>query len=269
MEQFKRNINIKDYYYSLVLIDKTGLNRHVLEYVLSLLVPKDDKLQPLVKYSIKDVSDRDSISFVPQNNSINISVSGIEDWLSNNIIPIKNNFEYDDLKILSNYFILFMLIHEIEHSYQYLMADGIVRCESDLLRQSYKMMYDILVKPNYCDFISQMKRVYHLRLYDENHDKYFLERNANIEACDIMMELSLLEKDLKMYKIFLYMRQSFMKLGYKNNNLGCIDETFRKIKLYKEYKRIYYSENLSEIEKTRYGFPISDKTRTMLLLKKI
>ena len=43
----------------------------------------------------------------------------------------------------------FVLCHEIEHSYQYLMAYDVVDAPCDLVRDSYKLIIDCLICRNY------------------------------------------------------------------------------------------------------------------------
>ena len=58
-----------------------------------------------------------------------------------------------------------------------------------------------------------------------------------------------------------------MKLGYINSNIGSIEETYRKTLMYRKYKKIYEDLEISDDERIRFGFNISDETRNKLLSK--
>ena len=85
-------------------------------------------------------------AFIPQYTCIKTSVDNINNWLDINVKDIDEIYDVKDINMLKSYLFLFLITHEIEHSYQYLMARGIVEVPSRIIKYGYRGIYDLLLK---------------------------------------------------------------------------------------------------------------------------
>lgn len=162
-----------------------------------------------------------------------------------------------------------MITHEIEHSYQYLMAKGKVNAPCQMIQSGYQGIFalfnrnsSIIPRP-----IKETRELISYLLYKKNENLYILERNANLEATDLLCQLALFTGRDDIYKIFNEMKNTFMSVGYTDDNQGNLKETYQKILMYDKYKKFYQENNMSEEDKIRYGLNISEQTRARILGK--
>lgn len=262
------------YYDCLCLIRHAGVNADTIEFILDLLVPKNQDGDSMVNISIKDTSLKNAASFIPQTKVIHVSMDKVDNWLKDNAQEMAYEFEYNNVNNFKNYLLLFMITHEIEHSKQYFIGLGDIEHESINVKNGYKLLFEMItrnIKPGVVNpkYIKRVRRMVSLMIYDKYHDSFILERNANIEACDKMLSIALLEEDVKMYNAFVKMRELFMKQGYINSCKGSLHETFKCIKMFDKYNELYMEEKFDEIDNIRYGLPIKDETRRLLLKRDI
>ena len=246
-------------------INKPDISKEELEMILEILIPKDGDKQ-LVEYQFKENLPF-TTRFNPSKNTIILDKDNINIWLNTNHNDLTKNIDNVNINQLTKLLLIYMLSHQIELSYQYLMSKDIVECQDETLRQAYKGLMEILVKDKNNSPLKESKRLLHLLLYKDGESSYLLKRNANIESIDLICKLCLEMDDIKIYDIFNRLRYLYLQCGYCDSCIGSIEETYRKLLMYKKYKEFYKESNLSTDEKIRLGLRISEEERKQLLKK--
>lgn len=245
--------------------DSFNIN-YINEELISLLPSSNDKV--LINYEISS-SGFIASSFIPRYKKIILCINKVNNWLDNNINDIMNEYNFSDYKLLKSYLFIFLITHEIEHSYQYLMGENIIKAPNIVISKAYKGLFDLFALDDSIipKLISESRRKLSLLLYKIKENLYLLERNANIESMDLLCRLAILNNDDDIYNIFNEMRNLYLKCGYIRDNMGSIEETYRNILMYDKYKKFCTDINLSDDDKIRYGFNIDDNIREKLFKK--
>lgn len=246
-------------------VNRNELSESYLEEVLKLLIPNNNG-NYLIYYNVNYKGSTTAI-FVPQSMCIKVSLDKINKWLEFNKKDLVEFYKISDDNTLKGFLFLFMITHEIEHSYQYLMGEGIINAPNKIIQCGYKGIFDLLLPDSYIipRPIKETRKIIALILYKIKQNFFILERNANIECTDLLCQLASYMKREDIFKMFNCMRNSFMRIGYKENSMGSLDETYKKILLYDRYKKFYENVNTTEEEKVRYGLCISEQTRQKIL----
>ena len=246
-------------------VNKNEISKSYLEEVLKLLIPSNNG-DHLISCNVKEGGSATAI-FMPQYMSINVSLDKINKWLESNGKDLADFYKVSNDSTLKSFLFLFVVTHEIEHSYQYLMGEGLIETPSKIIQCGYKDIFDLLLPDNHImpRPIKEVRNNISLILYKIKQNYLVLERNANIECTDLLCQLSLYMEREEIFKMFNDMKNSFMRIGYKENCCGSLEETYKKILLYDRYKRFYEKVNISEDEKIRYGLNISEQTRQKVL----
>lgn len=241
------------------------INKDFLEEILTYLGPKNNG-DLLINYNIREKGII-TAQFVPSTKSINISINKINSWLENNAQSFELN---DNDNILKGYLFLYVITHEIEHAYQYLIGESIIEAPNNILKEAYKHLMDLLNPPKYIlpHPIKQTRGAISTFLYKARQNYYLLERNANIESMDLISNLAKEEGKKEIYELFLKMRDMFLRCGYIKSNMGSIEETYREILMYDKFKKFTHEIDLSEEDKMRLGLGISEEARIRILSKK-
>jgi hypothetical protein len=103
--------------------------------------------------------------------------------------------------------------------------------------------------------------------YFMNCNNLLLERNAQIESFDLVMQCAKYANQETIYNAYKEWIKGWILLGYYKNNKGSIYETYDYLGLKEKYDSFNCEVNMSEEEKVRYGLPIKDSTRERLLIK--
>lgn len=246
-------------------VNKNELSKSYLEEVLKLLIPNNNG-DYLIDYIVKEKGTI-TANFVPQFKYIKVSLNKINKWLELNEKELAELYKISDNNILKSFLFLFSITHEIEHSYQYLMGEGVIKVPNKIIQCGYKGIFDLLLPDNYIipRPIKETRNRIALVLYKLKQNFFILERNANIECTDLLCQLASYMEREDIFKIFNDLRNSFMRIGYKENSMGSLDETYKKIFLYDRYKKFYEVVNMIEEQKARYGLSISEQTRQKIL----
>lgn len=72
-------------------------------------------------------------------------------------------------------------------------------------------------------------------------------------------------KEENFYKTFNNIKSQYAKIGYLNSTQGSLEETYKKIQMYKKYQKFYQDTDLSEEDCIRYGLKIKESTRKRIL----
>lgn len=247
--------------------NKNELSKEYIEEILKLLIPNKNG-NKLIDYNVKAKGQTSAI-FSPKSVSINISIDKINEWLQLNSKDLSEMYKIDSLNTLKSFLFLFVITHEIEHSYQYLISRKLIESPSKIITQGYKGIFDILLPENHIipRPIKETRRTLSILLYKSKENFFILERNANIESTDLLIQLATYIERENMISLFRDIHDTCVKIGYTENTRGSLEETYRKILLYDRYKKFYEETNLTEQEKVRLGLPIKEETREKILKK--
>ena len=243
------------------------ISKEHLEEVLKKLIPNDNG-SPLISYNVSETGII-TASFAPRTKSINMSINKVNIWLEEMTNNFITSLKPSDYNVLRSYMLLFIITHEIEHSYQYLISEGIVNSPNDVLKEAYKGLFELYVPTDYVipRTIKETRKIISFYLYNLKPHFYLLERNANIESTDLVSQCALYNDREDIYQIFTDMKNLFLKLGYFYNSNGSIKETYKQILMYNKYKEFYTEPDIDQDERVRYGFSVSQETRDKILSK--
>lgn len=189
------------------LLKKDTISVGLLEEVVKVLLPRDDDGKLLVGYELHDVNggfSRYSLS----DNCLKLSVDEMYKWVDANSQKFIRQFDVSDVSLFREYVKLLILVHEIEHSYQYLMAFGKVMAPCDIISSGYRLIIDTLLGYNYDKMgkIEKLRNIIGFIRYNRNNGSYVIERNANVEAFDLLQQLAILNDHEEMIQVFNKMR---------------------------------------------------------------
>lgn len=250
-------------------VSKKEVSVDLLEEVVLNLLPKNMNGDIFSGYELRQLGGGSS-SFSFNDNRLRLSIDEMYRWRDVNCEKFVDRFEIKDISLFKDYMFLLVLIHEIEHSYQYLMAYGAVDSTCQLVTDGYKLIIDTLLGRGYnnLSFIKNMRNTLAYYLYFKNNERYVIERNANVEAFDLLQQLSVENGHDELARIFNNMRNSIGIWGYLNNNRGSFEETCYAMLIGNEYRKLDHNYELSEIERFRYGLPISNESWNSIKIMK-
>ena len=171
------------------------------------------------------------------------------------------------------YITLFVLFHEVEHVYQYLFGQEYILPSYQIIADAYKYLSDIqkyLMELKNNKKISTLKMEILIEKFKQEKDKstFILERNANLDAHDLLTKLAEYEDNEKLRKYFENQYIWCKACGYINLKYnGSLEESYKKLWNYKLYKTFDFGEDIPLEDKIRYGLPIKNKERIVLLKK--
>lgn len=260
------NINLLHYY--LNEFYKKGINANIINEFLDVVIPKSNEGVNYIKSTI-NIKGRITAMFIPTTQTINVSVLKLTNWLDANSISLCDYYNIKDKEQFKNYLLLMALIHEIEHSYQYIISINKMEMSSSVLQSSYRLLFD-LFQPNNSIIphpIQETKRIVSLILYKKNENMYLLERNAQVETLDLLVKLTSLNKNENLNNIFNNMLNKYISIGYLNNQNGCVEETLKKTLLIHKIKNITDGNSLNNEQKIKFGLSIDEEVRQKILKK--
>ena len=100
----------------------------------------------------------------------------------------------------------------------------------------------------------------------KNKAHFVLERNANVEAYDLLLKLSRYESNSELEKLMYNQWMGYSACGYASlKNNGPFEESFKSTWRREKFRELDFSEDISVSERIRYGLPIEDSDRIVLL----
>ena len=248
---------------------KHDLSVEYLEHILKYLLPKDSD-NFLTSYYVKEKGIVTAM-FVPDSNKILLSLDKMNDWLERQTEDFSKYYQFSNKKEFKSYMLLFMLTHEIEHAYQFLIGKGIVDTPNDVLKNAYQGLFDLMIKKHYLlpRPITISRRLISKILYKARENDYLLERNANILSMELVGKSALFNDNEEIFKIFDDTMRTYLICGYTDSNIGSIKETYRNILMENKYRWFYHDIEIDDRDKVRYGFEIDDNTRNKVLKLKM
>ena len=168
----------------LYALRKTGINRITIIQILNDLIPETEK--EIIQYNIDNTIY--PICFNADNATMYISIEKLNKTIINSIKVLKRIFPNMNEYEMINYYILFALTHEIRHINQYLIAIGEIEAPYQIVKEVYQNMFKLgnLNTNPLRNFVSEY-------LYNLNNERFIMERNANIEASEILRNLAIYE----------------------------------------------------------------------------
>ena len=157
----------------------------------------------------------------------------------------------------------FTLCHEIEHTYQYMFGQKYIEPPYQVVSDAYRKMIELKEEK-----MSLLKFKILLSRYKSQKNKaYFvLERNANVEAYDLLLKLSRYESNPELEKLMYNQWMGYSACGYASlKNNGPFEESFRSTWRKRKFRELDFSEDIPVSERIRYGLPIEDTDRIVLL----
>lgn len=261
MSNIIKTENLKPLYLHLEYLRSNGINKTFIDNFLSDFTIRDETGKPLVSYSL-DWTKSSKPNYSTSNNSVNIPYEGFLTVIAKYYDYLLRSFDSyhnitDDLK---NYLAIYVLLHELEHSYQACISKGSVITPSILLESCYKLFFKS--KDEFTTFSLEEKARYIIQelIYRvRNKGLLVLERNANIESLDLIYKLASLESNEDLIKLFEELRMFTALIGYNHNGPGVIVYTAKSLLQYDKLRGFEEIETFSFEEKIRYGMPISDE----------
>ena len=240
-------------------LDLGKINEEFINEIMLFIIPKDVNGEKIIDYNF--INESFKICFVPSLKCIDISLKYLEEWIKQNQIYL--DLKYDCGCSLNKYLLFLVVLHEVEHSYQFLIGEEIVNAPCSLVKKAYKDLMDLMIDEKYISesYSSKVKRYY--KYYNEQ-DKFFLERNANVEAMSDIVNLALINEDKKALAILSYLLNNYMCLGYENNTKGNIYYTYKKMHMLDEFLT-YSQDDIKAADRIRYGLEISKDERKKII----
>ena len=251
----------------LQLLKEESLRRETIKEVIGFALPKDKNSHDMINSRIRDWGGRTAL-FVPQHRTIDFSVEKCQEWVVKNLNDLSEMYGIKDQEELKSYLSLFIILHEVEHSYQYLIGQKQIEAPCELMQEAYKRLNDLLTKQDYIipRPIKEIKRLRALIQYYKNQENYVLERNANIEAFGNILALAQYNGNEELMRMFSNMIRLYMTIGYENDSLGVFYHTLKDIGMSGIYKTISYPSNLDMDKRALYGLEISEEKREEVML---
>lgn len=258
-------IKLKEY---IDLIRYGWLKKDNMEIIVDGILPKDSDGNRMVGSKVVEKGRRTAI-YIPNFNTIEFSVDKCRDWVINNLEDLSKYYNVEDQKSFGYYLSLFIMLHEVEHSYQYLMGQGKIEAPCKLVQGGYKHLTELMIKPN--DIlprpIKTTRRYISIVKYYQRQEEYALERNANVEAFSTILALAYESGNEEMIRVFTNLTRSYMSIGYLEDSEGVFYHTFKDILMMDKFKKINDTGDLNIDEKIRYGLAIPNYKRLEFLDK--
>lgn len=240
-------------------IKKYGANKETIEDTLAFLIPHT----PKKTIGIDINNEKEPTYFDLNNELVSVSPTALNNMIVESIAQLKRVFPELNEEEMFNYYILFALVHENRHVYQYLIAKEYMKAPYKIIQKAYKeLIYigDLEVGP--------LKNIISFYLYTKNRERLFIERNANIEATEIICNLAKYEENENIRDLFESMRQNNIIYGYDGAYNGSLEETYKSLELTSLYAKLPTGEAIPVRDRILYGLPISEETREKVLAYK-
>jgi len=237
-----------------------GYKDNVIEEILNTIIPQNKKLPITV---VLGSSQRPAF-FDEEKQKIEISLEELKKYINNQMNSLYKLHPNLEKEIFYNH-ILLTLVHEVEHYYQSLIENEYVDFPYKIVVDSYKNLKSLDIPKNLNTVIALIK-IKRFCNYSNKPDS-LLERNANVEAYDLLVKVAKYEENEEMLKILNNLLSFQLSLGYKGLYNGSIEKTYSKKGLISIYNSFNHNEIIPIEDKVRYGLPIDSETRKKVLKK--
>ena len=259
----------EDFYYlrkNILSFDESFISKEYIEDLLVNLIPRNSDGRYFIERKVSENGNFTAV-FYPRFERIDISINKLREWLTVNSNELSEYLEKNSC-LFKSYLCFMVLCHEIEHSYQYLIANKKWVCPCKMIQQGYKSLFDLLLPKEYIipRPVKRVRNMISLVMYKKNENLFLLERNAQYNTMDLMADLALTNEHLDIYKAFVDMKNTFAVAGYTENSDGTLINTFKSILMKDTLNRIDKDiECLDMIERFKWGLPVDEETRGKVL----
>lgn len=268
MGNIVKNNNDFEYLRNLiVVIENLDITKDMVEEILSNLIPKDCEGNVLINFKVREKGNVTAI-FYPKYESIYLSVNKMREWLEFNSKDLAECFGIENTELFKKYLFLMILTHEIEHSYQYLIGEGVVTAPCKMIQQGYKALTELMVPKEYIipRPIKQVRRFVSVIAYKKRENEFLLERNAQFDSLSLLASIAAANEHDEISGVFNSMKNSFAVLGYTKNSDGTLFNTFKDIYMRDKLDKMEDDSELLDMnERFRLGLPVDEKTRSRIL----
>lgn len=243
------------------IIRSYGYSKDTIETILGDLTPYSQEY-PI---TIEITPDGYPAFFNAYHKKIHISEDPLKKYVNglvNEIIKLYPNLEKQREELFI-YTTFFTLCHEIEHTYQFIFGERYIEPPYKVVGDAYKKLIEIKEEK-----MSLLQYRILLSRYKSQKDKahFVLERNANVEAYDLLLKLSRYESNSELEKLMYNQWMGYSACGYASlKNNGPFEESFKSTWRREKFRELDFSEDISVSERIRYGLPIEDSDRIVLL----
>jgi len=249
-------------------LERNDISVQLLSNIIENHLPKEEnRIRYLISY---DKNEEAVGEFNPRYEVVILYLNNLVEWLDNCTAYYSIKYDIRNIAKLRSYIVMHLIMHEIEHSYQYLKGEEIIE-DSFYIQKYYHYLCHLLMNERVDgiirNYFKQKKREKLVKKYLSNNEMYYLERNANIESFSGLLSVCYDNKDYEMIEFFNRAVYNTMLIGYKEDNKGSIFHTFDDLEKLDIYNS--YLPNLNDIdynEKIKNGLEITDEER--LILKK-
>lgn len=248
-------------------IESEAITPFLVECILENILPKDEDGHLMVNYLVKEKGRIPAI-YYPKYNSIQICMSSLFDWAERNGNDLAEKYVIADIYKLKLYLFMMAIMHEVEHSYQYLIANGKIEAPCKMIQESYKALTELMIPKDYIipRPVKKVRRMISLVKYRKRENEFLLERNAQFNSLDDLVKIASYNGDEQIASMFINMRDLFGTSGYTNNADGMVINTLRDICMGDKAKKLSHDyEDIDMMERYRLGLPIDQDTRKQIL----
>ena len=246
------------------IIEDICKNRITKEYIEELYSLTGNDIIPL---SFNDVS-TNTASFSPKYMNITVNYKKVDDWLERTLDSYKELFKIKDRKLLKSYLLVVLLLHEIEHSNQKLIAENKMETNYEFKHQAYDDIFDAMAIKKYIvpRPISLYKDIRRFLIYKKNAYDLILERNAILESYNSVAKIADYSNDEDIKECMIGSRNAYMLQGYLDNSEGLLKYTYDTLKIGKKYNKLNIPDDISLIDRVREGLELSEDERDEIVL---
>lgn len=237
-----------------------GYKDDILEEILNTIVPQNINLPINVIIG----NSQKPAFFNEKEKKIEVSSKILKNYINKQIVLLIRIYPDFEKEIFNNH-ILLALVHEVEHYYQCLIENKYVDFQYKVVIDGYQNLKNLKL-PKDLNPISALIKINRFFKYSDVADS-LLERNANVEAYDLLLTVAKYENNKEMLKILRVLLSYQLSLGYKGLNNGSMEKTYRKKGIISVYNSFDHNEMIPIEDIVRYGLPIDRETRKKVLTK--
>lgn len=246
------------------LVRDNGYKTDVLYEILNGIIPVNDRFQVC-----SEVNNEGYLAYFSWiNKVIHLNENDLLNYIKNllnSVIKVYPSLEKYKSELFS-YLVLFVLLHEVEHVYQYMFGHG-------YLDHNYKLVCDLYRNTTKFSVSDKTPKIIENILFSryktvKDRATFVLERNANVEAYDLLHKVSLIEGNSEIIRFMYNQFMWYSACGYlKIKNNGSFEESYKDIWRHRLFNSFDFSEDISFEDRVRYGLPLEDDDRLILLKK--
>ena len=207
-------------------------------------------------------------AFNPVNMNISINLEKAKEWLIKNIVDSRELYDIKNKELLKAYLLISMIGHEVEHSDQKLIVEGLKEPNYDFKKIVYSDVFSaILIKKHLIpNPISLIYDSIIFGIYKSNAYNMILERNALIAGYNTAALVAMESNDIDELNYLMSSRNTVMLIGYLDGYDGDIKYTYKKLGMMNKYKKIDFPSDMSLTEKIKEGLTLNKGEKSKLFL---